>query len=117
MIHEPSGGFLGQASDKAIHAKEILKLRERLYAIYVRHTHQPVHWIECFMERDTYMSPAEAKKFGLIDAVIQNCPIATDVSGGGGGCGDGKRETEEDAAGGGGGDSGSGEGKREIDEL
>nr|CAD1835242.1 unnamed protein product [Ananas comosus var. bracteatus] len=103
-----------RASDKAIHAKEILKLRERLYAIYARHTHQPVHRIERFMERDTYMSPAEAKKCGLIDAVIQNCPITTDASGGGGGCGDGKRETEEDAAGRGGGGGG---GKREIEEL
>nr|CAD1835269.1 unnamed protein product [Ananas comosus var. bracteatus] len=88
--------------------------RRSLYTIYARHTHQPVHRIERFMERDTYMSPAEAKKCGLIDAVIQNCPITTDASGGGGGCGGGKRETEEDAAGGGGGGGG---GKREIEEL
>ncbi|OAY75434.1 ATP-dependent Clp protease proteolytic subunit 2, mitochondrial [Ananas comosus] len=100
MIHQPSGGFLGQATDVAIHNQEILRLRKRLYAIYARHTRQPVHRISRFMERDTFMSPAEAKKFGLIDAIIQSCPIATAGGGGGGG---GKPETEEGRGGGGGG--------------
>ncbi|OAY85341.1 ATP-dependent Clp protease proteolytic subunit 2, mitochondrial [Ananas comosus] len=100
MIHQPSGGFLGQATDVAIHTQEILILRKRLYAIYARHTRQPVHRISRFMERDTFMSPAEAKKFGLIDEIIQSCPIATAGGGGGGG---GKPETEEGGGGGGGG--------------
>ncbi|XP_020094928.1 ATP-dependent Clp protease proteolytic subunit 2, mitochondrial-like [Ananas comosus] len=56
MIHQPFGGFLGQASDIAIHAKEILKVRDCLYAIHTKHTHQPVHRIEQFMERNIFMS-------------------------------------------------------------
>ncbi|OAY85337.1 ATP-dependent Clp protease proteolytic subunit, mitochondrial [Ananas comosus] len=56
MIHQPFGGFLGQASDIAIHAKEILKVRDCLYAIHTKHTHQPVHRIEQFMEHNIFMS-------------------------------------------------------------
>ncbi|KAK1326989.1 hypothetical protein QJS10_CPA01g00095 [Acorus calamus] len=76
MIHQPSGGASGQASDIAIHAKEILKVRERLNAIYAKHTGQAIEKIENSMERDMFMSPEEAKEFGLIDEVIVNRPIA-----------------------------------------
>ena len=70
MIHQPSGGAQGQASDIAIQAREILKTRERLNQIYVHHTGQPLAEIEAKMERDTYMSAVEAKAFGLIDEVV-----------------------------------------------
>ncbi|MCW2247546.1 ATP-dependent Clp protease protease subunit [Azospirillum fermentarium] len=74
MIHQPSGGAQGQASDIEIQAREILKLRERLNAIYVEHTGQTLDTIEAAMERDTFMSPEEAKAFGLIDEVVQKRP-------------------------------------------
>ncbi len=70
MIHQPSGGFQGQASDIAIHAKEVLSLRARLNEIYHKHTGRPVSEIEKAMERDNFMTPEEAKKFGLIDEII-----------------------------------------------
>jgi ATP-dependent Clp protease protease subunit len=70
MIHQPSGGAQGQASDIAIQAREILKTRERLNQIYVNHTGQPLAEIEAKMERDTYMTAMEAKEFGLIDEVV-----------------------------------------------
>eukprot|EP00252_Welwitschia_mirabilis_P023701 TRINITY_DN6773_c0_g1_i1.p1 TRINITY_DN6773_c0_g1~~TRINITY_DN6773_c0_g1_i1.p1 ORF type:complete len:247 (+),score=38.55 TRINITY_DN6773_c0_g1_i1:171-911(+) len=76
MIHQPSGGASGQASDIAIHAKEILKTRERLNSLYAKHTGQKMDKIEKFMERDTFLSPLEAKEFGLIDDVIEHRPIA-----------------------------------------
>jgi len=81
MIHQPSGGASGQASDIAIHAKEILKTRERLNGLYAKHTKQKIEKIEQFMDRDTFMSPDEAKEFGLIDEVIEHRPISlvTDV--------------------------------------
>jgi ATP-dependent Clp protease protease subunit len=72
MIHQPSGGFQGQASDIEIHAKEILSLRQRLNQIYVRHTGQKLSVIEKAMERDKFMAPDEAVKFGLIDEVIES---------------------------------------------
>lgn len=71
MIHQPSGGFQGQASDIAIHAKEILDLRARLNGIYQKHTGQTIDKIETAMERDNFMTPEEAKKFGLIDEIIE----------------------------------------------
>lgn len=74
MIHQPSGGFQGQASDIAIHAKEILELRARLNGIYHKHTGQPIAEIEKAMERDNFMTPEEAKKFGLIDEIISQRP-------------------------------------------
>lgn len=82
MIHQPSGGASGQATDIAIHAKEILKVRERLNTIYVKHTGQKIEMIEKSMERDMFMSPDEAKGFGLIDEVIEHRPISlvTDVT-------------------------------------
>lgn len=75
MIHQPSGGFQGQASDIAIHAKEILELRARLNGIYHKHTGQPIAEIEKAMERDNFMTPEEAKKFGLIDEIITKRPV------------------------------------------
>ncbi|MDA9573621.1 ATP-dependent Clp endopeptidase proteolytic subunit ClpP [Rickettsiales bacterium] len=74
MIHQPSGGFQGQATDIEIHAQEILKLKKRLNTIYSNHTGQKITTIEKAMERDNFMSAKEAKDFGLIDEVIQNRP-------------------------------------------
>ncbi|WP_043644485.1 ATP-dependent Clp protease proteolytic subunit [Caenispirillum salinarum] len=70
MVHQPSGGFQGQAADIEIHAKEILSIRDRLNKIYVKHTGQPLEEIEKAMERDKFMTPEEAKAFGLIDSVV-----------------------------------------------
>ena len=70
MIHQPSGGFQGQAADIEIHAKEILDLRARLNQIYVKQTGQKLEAVEKAMERDNFMSPEEALKFGLIDEII-----------------------------------------------
>ena len=70
MLHQPSGGFQGQATDIEIHAKEILSLRQRLNEIYVKHTSQAIKTIEENLERDKFLTPGEAKKFGLIDEVV-----------------------------------------------
>ena len=70
MIHQPSGGFQGQAADIEIHAKEILDLRARLNQIYVKQTGQKLEAVEKAMERDNFMSPEEALKFGLVDEII-----------------------------------------------
>jgi ATP-dependent Clp protease protease subunit len=70
MVHQPSGGFQGQASDIERHAKEILALRERLNHVYARHTGQPVHVIAEALERDNFMTAEGAKAFGLIDDVL-----------------------------------------------
>jgi ATP-dependent Clp protease, protease subunit len=72
MVHQPSGGAQGQASDIEIQAREILTLRKRLNEIYVRHTGQPIEAIERKLERDTYMSAEEARDFGIVDAVVEN---------------------------------------------
>lgn len=74
MIHQPSGGFQGQAADIEIHAKEILDIRARLNAIYAKHTGQDVAAIETAMERDRFMTPEEAKTFGLVDQVVARRP-------------------------------------------
>jgi ATP-dependent Clp protease, protease subunit len=71
MLHQPSGGFQGQATDIEIHAKEILNLRARLNNMYARHTGQPLEEIERAMERDNFMPAEDAKAFGLIDEVVQ----------------------------------------------
>ncbi|XP_047064876.1 ATP-dependent Clp protease proteolytic subunit 2, mitochondrial-like [Lolium rigidum] len=71
MIHQPSG----QASDIAIHAKEILKVRDRLNRIYAKHTGQPIDGVEKCMERDVFMDPEEAHTWGLIDEVIEHRPV------------------------------------------
>ncbi len=70
MIHQPSGGFRGQATDIEIHAKEILDMKKRLNQIYANHTGKKLDVIEKAMERDNFMTPQEAKKFGLIDHIV-----------------------------------------------
>ena len=74
MIHQPSGGFQGQATDIEIHAREILAVKARLNQIYVEQTGQPLDVIEKAMERDNFMTAQEAKSFGLIDEVITKKP-------------------------------------------
>jgi len=71
MIHQPSGGFQGQATDIEIHAKEILSLKARLNQIYVKHTGQKLSHIEKNMERDNFLSAEMAKDFGLIDHIVE----------------------------------------------
>ena len=78
MTHQPSGGYEGQVTDIQIHAKEILDTRERLNQLYANHTGQPLEAIEKAMERDKFMSPEEAKAFGLIDEVVVNRPDEDD---------------------------------------
>jgi len=70
MVHQPSGGFQGQASDIALHAKEILAMRERLNQVYANHTGQPVKEIAKSLDRDNFMTAEAAKEFGIIDEVI-----------------------------------------------
>jgi len=78
MVHQPSGGAQGQATDIEIHAREILALRDRLNQIYVKHTGQALDVIEAAVERDRFMSPTEAKDFGLVDDVVVNRPKTED---------------------------------------
>jgi ATP-dependent Clp protease protease subunit len=75
MVHQPSGGAQGQATDIEIQAREILKTRKRLNEIYVKHTGQPIEEIERKLERDTYMSAEEAQAFGLVDQVVEQRPV------------------------------------------
>lgn len=75
MVHQPSGGAQGQATDIEIQAREILALRARLNNIYVHHTGQPLDVIEKVMERDKFMTASEAKEFGLIDEVVEKRPV------------------------------------------
>ena len=74
MVHQPSGGAQGQATDIEIQAREILTLRERLNKIYAKHTGQKLSKIEEALERDTFMSPDQAKTFGLIDKIFDKRP-------------------------------------------
>ena len=76
MVHQPSGGFQGQASDIEIHAREILSIRRRLNEIYVHHTGQPIEAIEEALERDRFLTPEDAREFGLIDEVVKQRPPA-----------------------------------------
>jgi len=71
MVHQPSAGFQGQATDIQIHAKEILSLKTRLNTIYSKHTGKSVDEISKALERDNFMTPSEAKNFGLIDSVVE----------------------------------------------
>jgi ATP-dependent Clp protease protease subunit len=82
MVHQPSGGFQGQATDIEIHAKDILSTRARLNEIYVSHTGQALKAIEDAMERDKFLLPEDAKAFGLIDAVVDKRPPAEDAADG-----------------------------------
>lgn len=78
MMHQPSGGTQGQATDIEIHAREILALRSRLNNIYVKHTGQELSLIETTLERDTFMDAEAAKEFGLVDEVVVERPPASD---------------------------------------
>ena len=69
MVHQPSGGFQGQATDIEIHARETIAIRERLNNIYVKHTGQSLKAVEDALERDNFMSPERAKEFGIIDHI------------------------------------------------
>jgi ATP-dependent Clp protease protease subunit len=69
MVHQPSAGFQGQATDIEIHAKEVLAMKSNLNKIYAKHTGQPVESVEEALERDNFMSPEEAQKFGIIDSI------------------------------------------------
>lgn len=75
MIHQPMGGFQGQATDIEIHAREILKMRENLNKILVKHTGQPVEKIQVDTERDYFMSAEQAKEYGLVDEVLTKHPL------------------------------------------
>ena len=72
MVHQPSGGFQGQASDIERHAQDIIKMKRRLNEIYVEHTGQSYEIIEKTLDRDHFMSPEEAVDFGLIDKVLSD---------------------------------------------
>lgn len=72
MVHQPSGGFQGQASDIEIHAREILALRGRLNEIYVKHCGQSLDKVEEALDRDRFMSPEEAQEFGIVDEVVEH---------------------------------------------
>ena len=72
MVHQPSGGYQGQATDIMIHAEETLKLKKRLNEIYVHHTGQKLKAVEAALERDNFMSPEDAKEWGLIDEIVTN---------------------------------------------
>src|ERR1700712_798952 len=81
MVHQPSGGAQGQASDIEIQAREILHLRRQLNDIYHRHTGQPIEAIERKLERDTYMSAQESRDFGLVDEVVESRPSSGEDAG------------------------------------
>ena len=78
MVHQPSGGFQGQATDIEIQAREIIELRARLNQIYVEHTGQKLTVIEKAMDRDTFLTADKAKQFGLIDDVVQKRIVSDD---------------------------------------
>lgn len=81
MVHQPMGGFQGQATDIEIHAKEILDTRKRLNEIYVQHTGQPIDAIEKALERDNFLSGTEAVEFGIVDEVVDKraVPVEEDA--------------------------------------
>ncbi|MEM7530444.1 MAG: ATP-dependent Clp endopeptidase proteolytic subunit ClpP [Pseudomonadota bacterium] len=78
MVHQPSGGFQGQASDIEIHAKEVLALKRRLNEIYVHHTGQDYESVETALDRDRFMRAEEAKEWGLIDQIVEKRAEAED---------------------------------------
>ena len=75
MIHQPLGGFQGQASDIEIHAKEILKIKGQLNSLLAHHTGQPIEQLEKDTDRDNFMSADEAKEYGIIDAILSQRPV------------------------------------------
>jgi ATP-dependent Clp protease protease subunit len=88
MVHQPSGGAQGQATDIEIQAREILALKKRLNEIYVTHTGQKMEDIENALERDKFMTPEEAKSFGILDEVVAKRPTGDDDEDGGASKGD-----------------------------
>lgn len=80
MIHQPSGGVSGQATDIQIQAEEILKMKDKMYSLYMKHTGVSKETLAPLMERDKFMSPEEAKKFGLIDHVMERPPHVENVT-------------------------------------
>lgn len=76
MVHQPSGGYQGQAKDMTIHTKQIVRVWDSLNELYAKHTGQPVDIIQKYMDRDYFMTPEEAKEFGIIDEVMDHRPIA-----------------------------------------
>jgi len=72
MVHQPSGGYQGQASDIMIHAEETMKLKKRLNEIYVKHTGQTLKKVEAALDRDNFMNAQESKDWGLIDDIVEN---------------------------------------------
>ena len=72
MVHQPSGGYQGQATDIMIHARHTERLKRRLNEIYVKHTGQTLKKVEEALERDNFMNPEEAKDWGLIDEIVEN---------------------------------------------
>ena len=78
MLHQPSGGTQGQAADIEIHAREILAIRARLNEVYAKHTGQPLDIIEASMDRDKFLSPEEAKEFGIVDEIVVHRPVPED---------------------------------------
>ncbi|MDR6265413.1 MULTISPECIES: ATP-dependent Clp endopeptidase proteolytic subunit ClpP [Rhodobacterales] len=80
MVHQPSGGFQGQASDIALHAKEILELKDRLNNIYVKHCNQDIEVVEKALDRDNFMTAEEAKDWGLIDEIVKKRENDADAS-------------------------------------
>ncbi|MFM6853731.1 MAG: ATP-dependent Clp protease proteolytic subunit, partial [Sphingopyxis sp.] len=79
MVHQPSGGARGMASDIEIQAREILRIRKRMNELYVKFTGQPLEKIEKAMDRDTFLEAEEAKAFGLVDQVFEKRPTAGDA--------------------------------------
>jgi ATP-dependent Clp protease protease subunit len=80
MVHQPSGGYQGQATDIMIHAQETLKLKRRLNEIYVKHTGNSYETVEAALERDNFMSAEDAKAWGLIDQILESRGKADDTS-------------------------------------
>lgn len=76
MIHQPSGGYSGQAKDMTIHTKQIVRVWDSLNALYAKHTGQSVETVQKYMDRDHFMTPDEAKEFGIIDEVMDQRPMA-----------------------------------------
>ena len=80
MIHQPSGGYQGQATDIEIHAREVLAIKARLNGIFAKHTGQPLDIVEESMERDNFMTPEKAKEYGIIDEVVAKRPASDDTA-------------------------------------
>ncbi|MFN2568343.1 MAG: ATP-dependent Clp endopeptidase proteolytic subunit ClpP [Candidatus Dormibacteria bacterium] len=107
LIHQPSGGFSGQATDIQIHAQEILRVRRRLDEILAQHTKKPIEIVNRDSDRDFFMSADEAKDYGIIDEIIQghrgnaSVPSPSSLSSNGGGGGSSERDPDGPSTGGG----------------